>query len=118
MMAYTSLASTMRCAARMTCSSSGLPPTSCNTFGSCDLSLVPLPAAMMATARRGVSADASFDAWESDFAEEQEGLAFDFFISNSIYLWPSVDGYFRLDGYARKCSPTSRVPRQLRALVP
>ena len=33
--------------------SSGLPPTSCSTLGSCDLSRVPLPAAMMATATRG-----------------------------------------------------------------
>src|SRR5262252_4495837 len=102
----------------MTCSSSGLPPTSCRTFGSCDLSLVPLPAAMMATARRGASADTSFADWEGDFAEEREGLAFDFFISNSIYLWPRVDGYFRPDGFPRKCGPTSRVLRQPRLPAP
>ena len=55
MMAYTSFAGTIRTAARITCSSSGFPPTSCNTLGSCDFSLVPLPAAMMATAMRGAT---------------------------------------------------------------
>jgi len=40
-------------AAAITCANRGFPPTSCNTFGSCDLSRVPLPAAMMAMATRG-----------------------------------------------------------------
>src|SRR5207245_2389099 len=39
-------------AAAITCASSGLPPTSCNTFGCFDFSRVPLPAAMIAIASR------------------------------------------------------------------
>jgi hypothetical protein len=52
----------------------------------------------MATAKRGTAADAGFAAVEDGFAEEREDLAFDFFISNSIYPWPRVDGYFRERG--------------------
>src|SRR6185369_11638785 len=48
MMANTSLAGTTLVAAAITWASSGLPPTSCNTFGCLDFSLVPLPAARMA----------------------------------------------------------------------
>src|SRR5438552_1697937 len=52
MMAYISWAETTFVAAAITCASSGLPPTSCNTFGCFDFSRVPLPAAMMAIATR------------------------------------------------------------------
>ncbi len=52
--------------------SSGLPPTSCRTLGSCDLSRVPLPAAMMATATRGGESGwhlrRSVRSWISSFA--------------------------------------------------
>src|SRR5579859_1432592 len=41
----------------MTCSRSALPPTSCNTLGNWDLSLVPLPAAIMAMAILGAEED-------------------------------------------------------------
>src|SRR5271156_6484313 len=37
----------------MTCARIGLPPISCRTLGCFDLSRVPLPAAMIATATRG-----------------------------------------------------------------
>src|SRR5437762_1054158 len=50
MIAKTSFAGTTRVAAAITCASSGFPPTSCNTLGSCDFSRVPLPAAIMAIA--------------------------------------------------------------------
>src|SRR5437868_929661 len=36
---------------RITCATRGLPPTSCNTLGRFDFSLVPFPAAMMAMAK-------------------------------------------------------------------
>src|SRR5580704_4246346 len=77
MMAKTSVAGTMRTAARITCSSRGFPPTSCNTLGSCDLSLVPLPAAIMATATRGAPA-------------RTEALPFDFvFFIGFKYIAPA-----------------------------
>src|ERR1700758_4762696 len=78
----------------MTCSSRGLPPTSCNTLGSCDLSLVPLPAAMMATAIRG--AELGFDgSVRGDFTREIDAetdcLLCNFFIrpqdSLPLRLW-------------------------------
>jgi hypothetical protein len=47
-------AGTTLVAAAITCASKGLPPTSCSTLGYFDLSRVPLPAAMIATAMRGV----------------------------------------------------------------
>src|SRR5207253_9065772 len=53
MMAYTSLAGTTLVAAATTCTSRGLPPTSCSTLGCLDLSRVPLPAAILAMAVRG-----------------------------------------------------------------
>src|SRR5580692_3203332 len=54
MMAKTSCGGTTRVAAAITWANRGLPPTSCSTFGSCDLRRVPLPAAMIAMATRGV----------------------------------------------------------------
>src|ERR1700687_2731814 len=42
-------------AAAITCASRGLPPTWCSTLGSFDLSRVPLPAAMIATAVRAAA---------------------------------------------------------------
>src|SRR5437868_560165 len=74
--AYTSLAGTTLAAVRITCSSSGLPPTSCNTLGSCDLSRVPLPAAMIATAIRGGTAGDV----RNVLREETVDFRFDFFI--------------------------------------
>src|SRR5216684_8644130 len=56
MMAYTSLGGTTLVAAAITWASKGLPPTSCSTLGCLDFSRVPLPAAMMAIAMRGVDA--------------------------------------------------------------
>src|SRR5215813_6810063 len=42
---------TTSAAARITCATSGLPPTSCKTLGRFDFSRVPFPAAMMAIAK-------------------------------------------------------------------
>ena len=77
---------TIRTAARITCSSRGLPPTSCNTLGSCDFSLVPLPAAMIATATRRGPAELLFATFLDEVADERDELTFDLFIPNSIYL--------------------------------
>src|SRR5207302_5961753 len=82
----TSCAGTIRTAARITCSNSGLPPTSCNTLGSCDFNLVPLPAAMMATATRRERAALFFVTFLNEVAGERDELTFDLFIPNSIYL--------------------------------
>src|ERR1022692_3922497 len=71
-----SCAGTTRVAAAITWASSGLPPTSCSTFGSCDLRRVPLPAAMMATATRGAAVAEVLD----------EAIAFDFIIYLSQYI--------------------------------
>src|SRR5579863_756883 len=98
MMAYTSFAGTMRTAARITCSSRGFPPTSCNTLGSCDLSLVPLPAAMMATARRGAASSPESPRAKEDVlfwkdSAREEELPFDFFIGLNIPRLRN-NGYF------------------------
>src|SRR5712691_6603740 len=92
MTAYTSFAGTICTAARITCSSNGFPPTSCNTLGNRDLSLVPLPAAIMATAMR-VAGDTSRE--EACAGEDFAGkdLPFDFFIRPNITR-PYSNGYF------------------------
>src|SRR6202051_5211919 len=66
MMAKPSADGTTRVAAATTCASSGFPPTSWSTFGSCDFRRVPFPAAMIATATRGAE----------DVVEETAFLAF------------------------------------------
>src|SRR5579872_6245506 len=76
---------------RITCSSRDFPPTSCNTLGSCDFSLVPLPAAIMATATRGSTASAA-DVCRPCAALMEE-LPFDFFIRPNIPC-PRGNGYF------------------------
>src|SRR5208283_1667212 len=95
-MANTSLAGTTRVAAAITCARSVLPPTSCSTFGSCDLSRVPLPAAMMATATLGAKS-----------VEVFEGVGFvDFFIRPTI-PWGGGSTKERLAHKASSCARTT-----------
>src|SRR3569833_722809 len=84
MMAYTSLAPTTLAAAPITCSSSGLPPTSCNSLGIRDFSLVPLPAAMIAIAILGALERFGV---ETNLAEAED-FALDFFIRTQYTLSP------------------------------
>src|SRR2546423_15615606 len=86
MIAKTSFAGITRVAAAITCASSGFPPTSCNPLGSCDFSRVPLPAAMMAIAIRGVPVGVAKRADEpcvENFLPEEE-VGLDFFIRPNI----------------------------------
>ena len=84
-MANTSLAPTTLAAARITCSSSGFPLTSCNTLGIRDFSLVPLPAAMIAIAIRGAAAERL--EVEANFGQAED-FALDFFIRTQYTLSP------------------------------
>jgi len=84
----------MRTAARITCSNSGLPPTSCNTLGICDFSLVPLPAAIIATATRGTDCVSSEELLLGAEPLATTELPFDFFIRLNISC-PQTNGYFR-----------------------
>src|SRR3954452_22803068 len=90
MIANTSLAGTTLAAARITCSRTGLPPTSCSTLGICDFSRVPLPAAIIATAMRGTKGAPDFDdRFDNRFTDAEVfnlNFAFNFFIRISIYL--------------------------------
>src|ERR1700686_2323141 len=113
MIAYTFCAGTIRTAARLPCPSSGFPPTSCNTLGIRDLSLVPLPAAIIATATRGpeVAPDPYGEREDVRFSEgtpeaaEKEELPFDFFIRPNIPRARS-NGYFPAD--ALKSLPNNK----------
>src|SRR5580704_124859 len=96
MMAKMSCAGTTRSAARITCPNSAWPPTSCNTLGSCDFSLVPLPAAIMATATRGADSVwfiGTF-ALADKFLEAARLLADFLFIRLNIPR-PCRNGYFK-----------------------
>src|SRR5580704_16898967 len=89
--AKTSFTGTIFPAARITCSRSGLPTTSCNTLGNCDLSLVPLPAAMIAIAIRGGFNNAAAEPLAG--FNLPEDLPFAFFIRPTIPLRCRL-GYF------------------------
>ena len=98
MIANTSLAGTTLAAARITCSRTGLPPTSCSTLGICDFSRVPLPAAIIATAMRGTKGAPDFDdRFDNRFRcrSFQFEFRFQFLHSNfNISRLPS-DGHFQ-----------------------
>src|SRR5215472_5108839 len=107
MIAYTSWDGTRCKAVRITCSSRGLPPTSCNTLGSCDFSLVPLPAAIMAIATRDDPGAVGFD----DDGRDKDELFLDF-ISIPNIPCPRRNGY----SAKRTCRRTPPLGRSGRSL--
>src|SRR6478752_10599520 len=90
-MTYTSAGGTTCVPAAITCARSGLPPTSCSTFGYLDFSRVPLPAAIIAIAKRWTPAlpcdgffDMAFNITRADLLKSSRDLSSGRNIHNSI----------------------------------